>query len=119
MSSSKGTILVVEDEALIAMSIEASLQELGYETVSAATAEQAYSYLASSKIRLAVLDYKLRDETTVGVAETLRERRIPFVVCSGSQFNDIASVFEGAPVINKPFSDDLLGTAVAAALATN
>ena len=116
MSSLKGTILVVEDEALIAMSIESTLQELGFDALIASTIEQAHAQLATAEIRLAVLDYKLREGKTTGIAATLRERRIPFVVCSGSQFNDIAAVFDGAPVVSKPFTDDLLGSAVATAL---
>jgi len=116
MSSSNGTILVVEDEALIALSIESALQDLGYDALIAATVEQAHSHLATADIRLAVLDYKLREGKTTGIAATLRERRIPFVVCSGSQFNDIAAVFEGAPVLSKPFTDDLLSSAVITAL---
>jgi len=112
MSSIEGKILVVEDEALIAMSIEFALQELGFEALIASNLAEAHSHLATSDIRLAVLDYKLRDGKTTGIAETLRARRIPFVVCSGSQFNDIASVFEGAPVLSKPFTDDHLSSAV-------
>jgi len=62
MSSTKGKILVVEDEALIAMSIEFALQELGFETMVASNLEAAHAHLAMSDIRLAVLDYKLREE---------------------------------------------------------
>jgi len=116
MSSTKGKILVVEDEALIAMSIEFALQELGFETMVASNLEAAHAHLAMSDIRLAVLDYKLRDGKTTGIAEALRAQRIPFVVCSGSQFNDIASVFEGAPILSKPFTDDHLSSAVLGAL---
>lgn len=116
MSSLKGTILVVEDEALIALSIESALQDLGFEALIASTIEQAHGHLATAEVRLAVLDYNLRDGKTTGIAQVLRERRIPFVVCSGSQFNDIASVFEGAPVLSKPFSDEHLSSAVLDAL---
>jgi DNA-binding response OmpR family regulator len=119
MSSTKGKILVVEDEALIAMSIEFALQELGFETMVASNLEAAHAHLAMSDIRLAVLDYKLRDGKTTGIAEALRAQRIPFVVCSGSQFNDIASVFEGAPILSKPFTDDHLSSAVLGALGGN
>jgi len=119
MSSTKGKILVVEDEALIAMSIEFALQELGFQALIASNLAEAHTHLATSDIRLAVLDYNLRDGKTTGIAEALRAQRIPFVVCSGSQFNDIASVFEGAPVLSKPFSDDHLTSVVLGALRNN
>jgi CheY-like chemotaxis protein len=119
VSSLKGKILVVEDEALIAMSIESAVEDLGFEALIASSLAEAYAHLAASDIRLAVLDYNLRDGKTTGIAETLRTRHIPFVVCSGSQFNDIASVFEGAPVLSKPFTDDHLSSAVLGALSSN
>ena len=60
-----------------------------------------------------MLDYSLRDgEKTTPVAAALRELRIPFIVCSGSQFNDMAAAFVDAPVITKPFRGDVLREAV-------
>jgi CheY-like chemotaxis protein len=95
-SSPKPTVLIVEDEALIAMSIEIQLQDMGYKTLVVSSIEAATAALAQRAIDLAILDYKLRDgEKTTPVAEALHERRIPFVVCSGSQFNDMAAIFEG------------------------
>jgi CheY-like chemotaxis protein len=118
-SSPKPTVLIVEDEALIAMSIEIQLQDMGYKTLVVSSIEAATAALAQRAIDLAILDYKLRDgEKTTPVAEALHERRIPFVVCSGSQFNDMAAIFEGVTVVPKPYTEDLLASAVSGALAT-
>ncbi len=113
MSSTPRTVLIVEDEALIAMDIEMQLQDAGLETIVTSTIDEAQRVLASRKVDLAVLDYSLRDGAkTTPVAAALRELRIPFIVCSGSQFNDMAAAFVGAPVATKPFRGDILREAV-------
>jgi CheY-like chemotaxis protein len=118
MSPNDGTILVVEDEALIALSIETQLQDMGFDTVVATTIEQAHDILSRPSICLAVLDYNVRGQKTTGIAEVLRSRSIPFVVCSGSQFHDMATIFEGVPLISKPYTDGALESAVRAAMGT-
>jgi two-component system, response regulator PdtaR len=57
-------IMIVEDELVIALDLEASLEELGYEPVGiAADAEQALR-LARKKPMLALVDLNLRDGLT-------------------------------------------------------
>jgi len=119
MSSTNRTVLIVEDEALIAMSIEMQLQDLGFETISVASIAEAQAAIDTRPLDLVILDYSLRNgEKTTSIAETLHQRRVPFVVCSGSQFNDVATIFEGVTVLPKPYSDELLANAVSSALAT-
>ena len=111
------TILVVEDEALIAMSIEMQLQDMGFNTIVVSSVTAAEAALLKGGVDLAILDYTLRDgKKTIPVAEVLRKERIPFIVCSGSQFNDMAAIFEGVDVLPKPYTDDCLADAVMAAL---
>ena len=111
------TILIVEDEALIAMSIEMQLQDMGFNTIVVSSVTAAEAALLKGGVDLAILDYTLRDgEKTIPVAEVLRKERIPFIVCSGSQFNDMAAIFEGVDVLPKPYTDDCLADAVMAAL---
>jgi DNA-binding NtrC family response regulator len=119
MSPHDSTILVVEDEALIALSIEAQLQDMGFDTMVATTIEQAFDLLSRPKICLAVLDYNVHGQNTTGIAEALRLRSVPFVVCSGSQFQDMATTFQGVPVISKPYADDALESAVRKAMSTS
>src|SRR4051812_40333753 len=59
MSSSKGTILIVEDEFLIAMGIQMQLEELGFEAVVATTISEALAVAQQQPLRLAILDYDL------------------------------------------------------------
>ena len=66
MSSS---ILIVEDEALIAMSIEIQLQDMGFNTIVVSSVTAAEAALLKGGVDLAILDYTLRDgEKTIPVA---------------------------------------------------
>lgn len=50
------TILVVDDEPLIAMALEATLEDVGYEVVTAANGRQGLERLAEERADLVLLD---------------------------------------------------------------
>jgi CheY-like chemotaxis protein len=101
-------VLIVEDEPLIAMAMESLIEDAGMTPVSVYTIEDAMALLATSDVRVAILDYAIHGESSEGVAKTLRERRIPFVLCSGSDLPDALEAFSGAPCLSKPFRDEEL-----------
>jgi len=113
MSNSK-LVLIVEDEPLIAMAMESMIEDAGMKAISAHTIEDAMMLLATSDVRVAVLDYAIHGESSEGVATTLREQRIPFVLCSGSDLPEALEAFSGAPCLSKPFSDKELQDVVMA-----
>ncbi|WP_374298403.1 HWE histidine kinase domain-containing protein [Paracoccus sp. (in: a-proteobacteria)] len=98
-------ILLVEDQTLIAMSLEADLQDHGlHVTGRAATVEAALSMIDQDPPDLAVLDVNLADEDSLPVAECLRGRGIPFVFATGYGADFGASSDYGAtPVVSKPY----------------
>ena len=101
-------ILLVEDEMLIALDIEATLHQLGHEVFSAKHLEHG--------VDLAILDFQLKAGDTTGLAHHLRDIGIPFVVCSGNiSLDDLGAAFAGASFLPKPFSTDGLLDAVARA----
>jgi CheY-like chemotaxis protein len=106
------TVLIVEDEALVALSLESQLNEMGLNTIVASGLESAIAAANELSIDLAVLDYYLNGAKTDAVAACLRKRRIPFVVCSGAQFEDMSEVFVGAELLPKPYTDELLEGAI-------
>lgn len=69
--------LIVEDEAMIALHIEATLADLGHEAQCAATVREAEAILADGGITFAILDYHLQGETTAALANQLQSRGIP------------------------------------------
>ena len=104
------TILLLEDEALIAMDMAMDLENLGFEVIQTSTIADALSALETHEIQAAVLDLDIRGTQTTSVAEALRARRIPFLVCSGSQFANVSEIFAGIPTVAKPFRTEELNS---------
>jgi DNA-binding response OmpR family regulator len=96
--------LIVEDQVLIAMSLEAYLEDVGYELAGPFRSNaEALAWLDTSTPDLAILDYKLNDGFCIDLARTLRARGVPFVIYSGDRLAPGRSPeFEGAPWIEKP-----------------
>lgn len=112
-----GLILVIEDEAIIALAMETVLIQAGYECISVGTFEAATSALSSQDFVGCILDYHLHGHPTVALAEELKVRNVPFVLCSGTSPVDLPAVFQGVPFVDKPFGDDALLSALRLAVA--
>ena len=99
-------VLLVEDEALIAMLIEDQLIELGFDVVGpAATATQAIALCEEEKIDGAVLDINLGGgQRSDSVAELLAAKSIPFVFVTGYGSSGVDRRFAYAGVLQKPFT---------------
>lgn len=110
------TILVVEDEYLIAMDVEHLCLENGAAAVSIARALDEVE--AGAAVDAAVVDLMLAGHSTLDFAAGLAERGIPFVFASGyADRGDIARRFPGVPVVTKPYAGNDLVEALAAAYA--
>jgi PAS domain S-box-containing protein len=106
-------VLIVEDALLLALELEAGLQEAGVEIVgSAADLDEAMS-MVNLPLDAAVLDANLNGVSVLPVAEALAKRGVPFVFATGYGDNKFGPQGFGAPVIRKPYDV----TQVAAALA--
>jgi CheY-like chemotaxis protein len=99
-------VLLVEDEALVAMLIEDQLIELGFDVVGpAATATQAIALCEEEQIDGAVLDINLGGgQRSDSVAELLAAKRIPFVFVTGYGRSGVDRRFADAAVLQKPFT---------------
>jgi DNA-binding NtrC family response regulator len=108
-------ILVVEDEALIAVMVEDMLTEMGSVVVGpAATIEEALA-LARTETIDAVLDVNVRGERIDPVADALLERGVPMLFATGYGEVRLASGAV-ATVIDKPYTQDKLARGLAAAM---
>jgi CheY-like chemotaxis protein len=97
-------ILIVEDEALVAIMVQDMLEELGFTVVGpAGTVESALALLAATPLDGAVLDCNLGNEKVWPVADVLRDRQVPFVFSTGYGVNGIDARFQGVPVLAKPY----------------
>jgi len=98
-------ILLVEDQMLIAMDVEAMLNERGYETViTTNSAEDAHRLIKAHKPDLAILDVNLGGGTSIRVAEELKRLGVPFIFATG--YGDAGMVPESLremPIVKKPY----------------
>jgi DNA-binding NtrC family response regulator len=102
--------LVVEDQTLIAMSIETYLEEAGIAVQTVAAVTEARAWLEANTADIAVVDFMLKDGPATELAGELNRRAIPFVIYSGyPPRQGMSSELQGVPWLEKPTSrDDLL-----------
>jgi diguanylate cyclase (GGDEF)-like protein/PAS domain S-box-containing protein len=115
-------IMVVEDETIIAMDIEHTLQRLDYTvTAVAGTGEEAIAQAAATEPQLVLMDIKLRGEMDgVTAAERIRSTlRIPVIYLT-AYADDLtlqrAKITEPYGYILKPFDDRELHVTIEMAL---
>ncbi len=102
-------ILLVEDEGLVALTIEDLLEDLGCEVAcSARSVAQALGWLGSGgEPDAAVLDVNLGGEFVFPVAEALAARGVPFAFTTGYGQSPDAR-FRSAPLLGKPIRRERL-----------
>lgn len=114
MTEKARNVLVVDDEALIAMLIEDMLLEIGCKVVGPAyQLGEAVALAGEAEIDCAILDLNLEGKPTLAVARVLRERNIPFVFASGYAASELGADFNDVPVLQKPFTALDIASAVA------
>lgn len=102
-------ILVVEDDMLIAMSIEDLIRDAGGIVVGpAATVDKALALVAAEPLDAAVLDVNLGGRRADPVADALLVKRVPFVFLTGYGAAGVDPRHAGAPTLAKPFDSDAL-----------
>lgn len=112
------SILVVEDEPLIAMMLEDFLETLGHKVhASCESVEEAVAAAEKGGFDVAILDVNLNGRNSWPVARKLREKKIPFVIATGGHVEPPPPEFADAPLIEKPYTVDRVTPALEAALA--
>lgn len=107
-------VLIVEDEAMIALLIEDVVEELGYEIVGPANKLETALRLAEEEgLDAAILDVNLRDNKVYPVAERLLARGIPFLLASGYGDWALPENLRNQPRLTKPFTMEELKKQVA------
>jgi len=101
------SVLVVEDEMIIAMLMEDLMRELGVTNVQICPdVDSALEAVATKSFDCAILDLRIRGGASTPVADALAERAIPFVFSSGSDAGALEERHADRPLISKPFLDD-------------
>jgi two-component SAPR family response regulator len=111
-------VLVVEDEAMIAMLVEDMVLDFGSEVVGpVARLDEALNLARNVELDAAILDINVGGAVTYAVAEVLHERSIPFIFATGYGARAIPPRFSRNPTLPKPFSYQALSDALRAVLA--
>jgi ActR/RegA family two-component response regulator len=110
------TVLVLEDETIVALDIAMSLEEAGY-TVQGPfkTAPKALRSLQDTTPNFAVLDLNLGDgKTSEDVAAHLTESQCPFVFLTGyeASSHEVIRRFEKVPCLSKPVDMETLTSVI-------
>ncbi len=114
------SILIVEDEILVAMDIERILEDAGYRVVAIA-ADRKEAVSLADKAEVAFVDLNLRDGATgPDIARDLAAQfgiRIVYVTANPAQIGDPAPNAVGC--IRKPFTESAILAAAALAAQAN
>jgi DNA-binding response OmpR family regulator len=103
------SILILEDEPLIAMDHDVHAEAAGFRVVTIlSSCADAHDWLRSNTPTVALLDVRLRDGPCSDVATLLRNEGVPFVVCSGSSKENADPAFRHGLWISKPCIPDEL-----------
>ncbi|MCB1884419.1 MAG: response regulator [Geminicoccaceae bacterium] len=103
-------ILVVEDDALIALDVETMLSGMGHSVLGiAATSADARTMLDRATPDLVLLDINLGHGPDFDLARLLHGLAVPFVFTSGYAVADtLPDGLRGVPCLDKPFSHEAL-----------
>jgi CheY-like chemotaxis protein len=99
-------ILIVEDEALVALMIEDMLTALRCRVAgSARSVREALRLIEERESALdgAILDVSLGEEKVYAVAEALQARGVPFVFATGYDADSLDARFAHCATLAKPF----------------
>jgi light-regulated signal transduction histidine kinase (bacteriophytochrome) len=113
-----GRALIVEDNMIIALDAEATLEKLGAQHIDIApNSNEAFRLIAANIPDIAVLDVNLGNESSFPIAERLQDLGVPIVFATGYGKNiAFPERFSGVPVVSKPYTADVLAPKLAEAM---
>ncbi|NBA96592.1 response regulator transcription factor [Pseudomonas sp. R5(2019)] len=107
------TILIIDDEYLIAEILGMALEDEGYEVVKAANGAKGLELIEQAQPHLVITDYMMPVMNGLEFAQKLRQsdQRVPIILMSGAQANQFRDDPLFAAVFDKPFrTEDIIAT---------
>jgi PAS domain S-box-containing protein len=106
------SVLVVEDDAIVALVLAAGLRSDGWKTIGpASTIATAHTLLAQETTPdVALLDINLNGEPVYPLAQFLQARNIPFAFYSGHSALILEDGYKNVPLIAKPARVHVINT---------
>lgn len=112
-------VLVVEDEFLVAIDIEAELHDNGARVTCAATLASAEACAKNEHFDAAILDVNLHGKASYPVADYLRQAHVPFLFHTGQgEKRALTERYPGVEVCNKPCDGTALVSMLGRVLST-
>ena len=113
----RGKILVIKDEAIVALDLQRTLREAGYRVVGpAATMEDIQRLIDRGSIDCAVVDLDVDRRTPLPVADLLAFAEVPFVFLTTAARGAPPQRHARRPVVTKPFQSSELLRAIERAM---
>jgi len=109
-------VLVVEDEAMVAMVLEDTLLEFGcvVTAIAPSVAAALDQIERTPDIDAAILDVNLGGEKVFPVADALQAKGVPFVFSTGYGPADLTERYPGCRLLNKPYAPEALAATLGA-----
>jgi PAS domain S-box-containing protein len=110
-------ILVVEDAVLLALELEAALNEAGAEVLGPASSLEEAMGMLEMDFDVALLDADLNGQSAAPLAEALTARGRPFIVATGHKGSAGLPEDMAVPVVRKPYNVRQIALALSQATA--
>ena len=112
------SVLVVEDEALLAINLESMLETLGCRVIGPVTSVERASELAGggTSASVAILDVNVGGQPVFPVVEMLEALGVPFLFTTGFDRAAIPERWHDRPFLAKPYTVDQIADGLIAAL---
>ena len=114
--ANRKSILIVEDEALVAMGLESMVEDLGYDVFgTCSSVTDGLTVLERGTPNLAIVDLNLAGHSSRPIAEELSARGVPIIFATGyAEIGDLPENLAKAPRLLKPISEEALVRSIAA-----
>ena len=113
-------LLLVEDEALIALMLEDMVEGMGCAVTGLAPRVALGVAMAETgHFDMAILDVNVGGENVEPVAERLAARGVPFIFATGYGEAGVPLLYRDRPVVAKPFRSEQLQAAINKAVGFN
>ncbi|MEY4555968.1 MAG: hypothetical protein RL093_1087 [Pseudomonadota bacterium] len=111
-------VLLVEDEALVAMLLETILEDMNCIPVGpAGTVEDGLAMVAGAgPLDAALLDVNVAGRQVFPIADALKARGVPFVFSTGYGESGLPDEWRGHATVQKPFTESAIRAALMQAM---